>query len=163
MICGKRVHWVKKKARFPCRETRFWLVWRVLVLFLDVGQFESESFLLVHHLEDESDGECCYAEACEHDERPGVVVLRGVGDAGVGLVEHFADEQREEPQADVLNPEDERVGGADDFGVNELGHAGPKGGRHEREAGAEDEDGEVGDAHSSDGVALELGQDGRRR
>ena len=109
-----------------------------LFIFLDVRLFEAVTLLLVNHLEYEAEQQGGHAEAGEHYERGCVVVghgglLRGdeagfeVGDElRIGLVEHLADEQREEPQADVLYPEDEGVCASDDFRVNELGHAGPK-------------------------------------
>ncbi len=137
----------------------------------DIGELETEALATVDDLKDETDDESGHAERGEHHEGSGVVVAdRGLlgghcacgerlSDVGVGGVEHFADEQREEPEADVLNPENQRVGRADDFGVDELGHAGPKRSGHERERGAEHEDGEVGHGDSADGRILELGQD----
>lgn len=79
-------------------------------LFLDVGQLKAEVLLLVHNLQDETDEECSHTEACQHNERCGVVELCGVCHTLVGGVEHLTDEEREEPQADILNPEDQRVG-----------------------------------------------------
>ena len=79
-------------------------------LLLDVRLFETETFLAVNDLQDETEHEGCQTEAGKHHQGRGVVVLSGVGDTGVGLVEHLADEQWEEPEADVLNPEDEGVG-----------------------------------------------------
>ena len=77
-------------------------------LLLDVRLFKSEAFLLVYNLEEEADDEGGNAEAGKHDEGSGVVELCGVGHTLVGGSEHLADEQREEPEADVLNPEDKR-------------------------------------------------------
>ena len=148
-----------------------WIFHFSLFIFLDVRLFEAVALLLVDILEHEAEQQGGYAEACQHDERGGVVVrhgglLRG-DEAGlkvayelrVGLVEHLADEHGEEPQADVLYPENQGVGAADDFGVDKLGHAGPKRCGHEREAGAENEDCDVGHDNSAYGVALEHGQD----
>ena len=95
-------------------------------LFLNVRFFESDALLLIDHFEDEAEDEGSDAEAGEHDERGRVVALRGVFDARVRLVEHLADEQREEPQADVLNPEDEGVGRADNLRIDKLRHTGPQ-------------------------------------
>lgn len=83
----------------------------------------------------------------------------GGGAFGVGVVQHHADEGGEEAEADVLNPEDGGIGRADDLLVDQLGHRGPQGGGHQREGGAEDEDGDIGHHGAADGVALEDGQD----
>ena len=112
-------------------------------LFFDVGKFEADAFRLVDDLQQEAEQQGGNTEARQHDERRGVVELGGIGDSGIGGVEHLADEQGEEPQADVLNPENEGVGRADDLGVDELRNAGPQGGGHEREAGAENKDGGI--------------------
>ena len=77
-----------------------------IVLLLYVRLFESETFFLVYDFKEQSDDKGCHAEACEHDEWSGVVELCGVGHSLVGGGEHLADEQGEEPQSDVLNPED---------------------------------------------------------
>ena len=101
---------------------------------LDVGLFEAEAFGFVHLLEDDAKDECSYAEGGEHEQGIGVVVgsgcLFGTHGAvfhsgyefGIALVEHLADEHGEEPESDVLDPEDECVGRTDDFCINELGH-----------------------------------------
>ena len=80
-----------------------------------------------------------HTEACQHDERGSVVELRGVGHTLVGSVEHLTDEEREEPQTDILNPEDQCVGRTNHLGIDELRHAGPQRGRYEREGSTEDE------------------------
>ena len=76
----------------------------------DVGLFEAEVLLLVHYAEVEGDEACGDTKGGQHDEGPGVVELGGGGAFGVGAVEHFADEQGEEPEANVLNPENQGVG-----------------------------------------------------
>ena len=102
-----------------CRKTSFRYVW----------QFQSVAFLLVHGFQHEAQDEGGHAQAGQHDEGCGVVVGHGGflgGDEAVlqvghqlrvSAVEHFADEQREEPQPDVLYPEDECIGTADDFRI----------------------------------------------
>ena len=124
-------------------------------LLLDVWLLKSEAFLLVYNLEEEADDEGGNAEAGKHDEGSGVVELCGVGHTLVGGYEHLADEQREEPEADVLNPEDESVGRADNLCVNELRHTGPERCGHERERGTEHQDGHVSNDHAAYLVALE--------
>ena len=87
--------------------------------------FQSDAFFLIYNLQHEAQYKSSHAEAGQHDERCGVVKLRGVGNAGVGGVEHLADKQGEQPQTDVLNPEYQGVGRAYDLLVDELGHRGP--------------------------------------
>ena len=77
---------------------------------LDVGFFKTQALLAVYHLQHKTEQQGGNAEAGQHDQRSGVVELRGVSDAGIGGVEHLADEQGEQPQADVLNLEDKGVG-----------------------------------------------------
>ena len=79
-------------------------------LLLDVGFFQSETLLAVNDLEEQTEEQSCHTETCEHDEGGCVVELCGVGDSRIGGVEYFTDEQREQPESDVLNPEDEGVG-----------------------------------------------------
>ena len=77
----------------------------------------------------------------------------------IGGFEHLTDEQREEPKADVLYPEDERVGRADHFAINQLRHTGPQRCGHERERRAEHQDGGEGQHDAAHGAALEQRQD----
>ena len=85
-----------------------WYLRKICVTcLLDVWLLESEVFLLVNSLEDDSDDECRDAEAGEHDQRGGIVVWhRGyfrsdlaagdrVHEVSVAVVEDLADEQRE--------------------------------------------------------------------
>ena len=58
---------------------------------LDVGLFESETLLAVNSLQDEAEDEGCHTEASQHDERPCVVELCGVGNIRIGLVEYLSD------------------------------------------------------------------------
>ena len=118
----------------------------------DVGLFEAEVLLLVDDLEVEADQHGGHAEAGQHHERPGVVELVGRRAGGVGARQHVADQDREEPQADVLDPEDEGVGRADDLLVHELGNGRPQGGGHQREAGSQHEDRDVGHDGAADGA-----------
>ena len=100
-------------------------------LFLNVRLFKAIAFLLVNNLEEKTNQECGYAEACKHDERCCIVKFGRVGDARVGVVEYLADEQWEKPEADVLNPEDKGVCSADNLCVNKLRNAWPQGCRNE--------------------------------
>ena len=71
--------------------------------------------LAVYNLEVESQKQGSHTEAGEHYQRPRIVIADGgclrcngaggnlCGDVGIGSVENLADEQREEPQTDVLN------------------------------------------------------------
>ena len=128
-------------------------------LIHNIRKFESDVLLPVHHLKDKSDDEGRHSECGKHEERVGVVVLQGVGNSGVAGVEYLADEEGEEPESDVLNPEDEGICRPDDFGVDEFGYAGPKRCGYERETGSEDEDGGVCDDDSAHGIALESRKD----
>ena len=54
-------------------------------------------FLLVDSFEVDADKQSGNAEAGQHDQRHRVVELMGSRTGGVGLVEHLANQQREEP------------------------------------------------------------------
>ena len=79
------------------------------ILFRDVRLFEAEMLLAVDYLEQESQEQCGYSKAGKHHQGCGVVELSRIGDAGIGLVKHLADKEREEPETDVLDPEYQRV------------------------------------------------------
>ena len=137
----------------------------------DVGELEADVFLLVDALEDETEEESNDAEASEHHQRPSIVITdggsfgshRAVGhsldDIGIGLIEDLTDEHGEEPEADILDPEDEGVSRTDNLGIHELRNAGPKSGGHERERSAEHEDSEIRHHYSTDSRTLEQGED----
>lgn len=82
-----------------------------------VRLFQSEAFTLVYNFQEETQYQSDYTEGCQHHKRRGVVELSGVCYSGIGLVQYFTDEQREEPKADVLNPEYQGIGRTYDFGV----------------------------------------------
>ncbi len=94
-----------------------------LSLRLDVGLLEAEVLLLVNHLEVQTEQQSGDTQAGKDYHGPGIVILRRVGDTRVGLVEHIANQHGEEPQTDVLNPENQSVGRTDYLGVNQLGVA----------------------------------------
>ena len=71
---------------------------------LNVWQFKSQTLLAVDNLEEQTEDEGCHAEAGQHDEGGGIVELGGVGDSWVGGIEHLADEQWEQPQANMSVP-----------------------------------------------------------
>src|SRR5574344_585892 len=87
-------------------------------LFLNVRQLKSEAFFLVYFLQHEAEDEGGYAQTGKHHQRSGVVELCGVCNAGIGLVEYFADKQWEEPQTDVLNQENQCIGRTNYFGIH---------------------------------------------
>ena len=95
------------------------------VLLLDVGEFQSDALLLIDGFQDEAEDEGCNTEAGEHDQRSGIVQFRSTGAFGIGGIEHLADKHGEEPQTDVLNPEDERIGRTDDLCIDQLGRREP--------------------------------------
>ena len=119
----------------------------------DVRFFKSVAALLVYNFEIEGYEKGEDAEAGEDDEGHGVVVGYEIGtlflcrdDGGVVLVgggEDIADEFRDEAQAYVLHPEDETVGTAEHFLVDNLRHAGPQGSGYEGERDAEQYDGGI--------------------
>ena len=117
-----------------------------------------QSLLLVNNLEDKADDERGNTQACQHHQWGGVVEFGSIGNSLVGHGEDLADEQGEQPQADILYPEDKGVGRADDLGVYQLGHAWPQRGGDKRERCAENEDGHVGYDDSAYLVALEFGK-----
>ena len=104
---------------------------------LDVRQFEAEMLFAVHDLKIKAKNECGHAKACKHHKRPSVIVaygslLRGHRavlhsrhDVGIGRIENLADTEREQPQADVLNLENQRICRTDDFCVYKFGDARP--------------------------------------
>ena len=95
--------------------------------FNDIRFFKSISFFLVHYFQDKTQYQRGNAQTCQHDERHSVVVGHGglfpcdgsalkIGNQlRICIVENFANEQREEPQANVLNPEDQGVCASDNF------------------------------------------------
>ena len=127
--------------------------------------------LAVNDLEVQTDEQSGNAQACQHHEGPGVVVgncsLLGLdgavgktlNDVGVSAVEHLADEDGEEPQTDVLDPENQCVGATDDLGIHQLGNAGPQGGGNERERRTQHQDGQVSHNKAGGSATLEHGQD----
>ena len=92
------------------------------VLFLYIRQFEADAFLLVDGLQHEAEDEGSHTQTGEHHQWGGIVELRRVGHTWVRGVEHLADEQGEQPEADVLDPENQGVGRTDHFSVDELRH-----------------------------------------
>ena len=131
--------------------------------------------LAVNDLQVQTDKQSGDTQASQHHERPGVVVRNGsllgldgavgqtLNDVGVGAVQYLADEDGEEPQTDVLNPENQGVGTTDDLGVYQLGHAGPQGGRNQRERRTEHEDGQIGNDKAGGSATLEHGQNKGKR
>ena len=120
--------------------------------------FEAEVLLLVDSLQIDGYEAGCNAEAGKHDQRNTVVKLGGRSAFGVGVVQNLAIEQREEPETDVLNPEDQSIGRTDNLLVNQFGDRGPQGSGHQREGGAEHKDGQVGHHDTRNGAGLELRQ-----
>ena len=95
------------------------------------------------------------AETCEHDERPSVVQLVRRSAGGVGAGQHIADQDREEPQSNVLDPEDQGISGAEDLLIDELRDGRPQSRGDQREAGSEHQDRDIGDDGSADSATLE--------
>ena len=62
------------------------------VLLLDVREFQADAFLLVDGFQNETEDKGCNTEAGEHNQRSGIVQLRGTGAFGIGGVKHLADE-----------------------------------------------------------------------
>ena len=91
-------------------------------LLFDIRFLKAKSLLAVDNLQQEAEQQGSHAKASEHDQRPSVVELRGVCNARIGLVEHLTNEQGEQPEADVLNPEDQRIGRTNHLGIHQLGH-----------------------------------------
>lgn len=101
-------------------------------LLLDVRLLKTEASLLVERLQIDGEEESENTEACEDEQRHGVVV----GDelcagclscddrrvVGVGRGEEVADELRNEAETDVLYPEDEAVSGTENLLVNDFRH-----------------------------------------
>ena len=77
------------------------------MLLFDIGLFKSDAFLLVDNLQHKAEDEGCNTQTCQHEQWGGVVELRRIGNARVGGVEYLADEQGEQPETNVLNPEDD--------------------------------------------------------
>lgn len=109
----------------------------------DVWFFQTQVFLFVDNFENKTNQQCSQAQACEHYERPRVVIgHRGLllchgascqilGNLRISSVKNLANQNWEQPQTDVLNPENQRVGTTDDFFRNELWHTWPQSCRHE--------------------------------
>ena len=60
----------------------------------------------VEGLEPDTEEECKHTEACKEKHGHGIVVIHRIGYTGVSPLEHVADEDGEEGEADVLHPED---------------------------------------------------------
>ena len=98
----------------------------------NVGKFKAEMFLLIKRFQYKSENKGCYSEACKHHERRRIIVadrslIGGEGAVGksfhnlrIGLVKNLTYKHREEPEADVLDPEYQGVGGTDDFRIDEF-------------------------------------------
>lgn len=123
-------------------------------LLLDVRLLKTEASLLVECLQIDGEEESKNTEACEDEQRHGVVVrdeLRagclGCDNrrvVGVGRGEEVADELRNEAETDVLHPEDEAVSRTENLLVDNLRNAWPQSCRHESERDAEQYDSRVG-------------------
>lgn len=100
------------------------------VFFLHVGLFKAVVVLAVEHFQPDAEEDGEHAECGEDEHRHEVAA---------GGVECLAYEQRHEAEADVLYPEYQAVGRAEDIVVDDLGNGRPQGGWHEREADAEHE------------------------
>ena len=118
---------------------------------LDVRLLEAQSLLLVDDAEHETEQECCNAQASQHDERSCVVELSWVSNIGICLVQNLPDKQGEEPKTDVLNPEDKCVGRTYHLGIHQLRNAWPKACGHQREAGTQHKDSDIGNRDTSHG------------
>ena len=92
------------------------------IVTLYIRQFEADAFLLVDGLQHEAEDEGSHTEAGEHHQWGGIVKLRGVCHTRVRGVEHLADEQGEQPKADILDPENQGIGRTDDLCVDEFRH-----------------------------------------
>lgn len=124
-------------------------------LLLDVRLLKTEASLLVECLQIDGEEESENAEACEDEQRHGVVVRDELGTCclscdnrrvvGVGRSEEVADELRNEAETDVLHPEDKAVGRTENLLVDDLRNAWPQSCRHESERDAEQYDSRVGD------------------
>ena len=136
-------------------------------LVFDVRQFQSVSFFLVNGFQHESQYQGGHAQTGKHYQGSCVVVRDGrffrtdgsVLQLGyqlrVGFVQHFANQQREEPQADVLYPENKGVGTTDNFGIYQFRYTGPQRGGHQGETGSQNKNGKVSDDDASHCVAFE--------
>ncbi len=47
------------------------------IVCLDVGKFEAKMLLFVDYLKPDTNKQCCDTQACEHHERPSVIVANG--------------------------------------------------------------------------------------
>ena len=81
--------------------------------------------------------------------------LSRIGDSWVGGVKHLANEQGEQPQTDVLNPEDEGIGRTDDLGIYELGNGRPQRSWNQRERGTQHQNSGIGNDDTTYGITLE--------
>lgn len=123
-------------------------------LFLDVWQLKPVVVLLVDELQIGCKQERRNAEAGEDDQRYGVVVryelaacLLGCNDGrivGIGTCQYTTDEHWNKAETEVLHPEDEAVGTAENLLVDNLWYAWPKGCRNEGKRDAEQHNGGVG-------------------
>lgn len=141
-------------------------LFRSIRLLLNVGFFQSVTLFLVNYFQHKAQYQCSHTKASQHHEGSRVVVrnsslirrnravLQSFNQFGVRLVKHLTNEQGEEPQTDVLNPENQCVGTTDDFSINEFGHTGPQRSRYQREAGAQHQNGEVGYHEPATGLTL---------
>ena len=124
-------------------------------LLLDVRLLKTEASLLVERLQIDGEEEGKHTEACEDEQRHGVVVRDELSTGclscdncrvvGVGRGEEVADELRNEAETDVLHPEDEAVSRAENLLVDNLRNAWPESCRNESERDAEQYDSRVGD------------------
>ncbi len=108
-----------------------------------IRQFQSESFFLIYNFQDKPEHQRHSAKAGQHDQRIGIIVHHGsflggysarrhlLRYTGVGRGQNLTDQQREQPQADVLYPKDKGVSRTDDFMVNQFRHRRPQRGRHQ--------------------------------
>ena len=100
----------------------------VNLLLLDVRQLEAITLALVLLLQGKGEEKCYDTEAGEYAHREGLVILLehlAVNDTlahDAVLIEHPADEQGHEAQTDILHPEDERIGRAEQLLGDDLGY-----------------------------------------
>ena len=95
---------------------------QVYGLFSDVREFKANAFLAVNDLQHEAKNQSCYTQTGEHHQWSSIVELCWICHPRIGSVEHLTNEQWEEPQTNVLDPEDQGICRTNHLGIHELRH-----------------------------------------
>ena len=115
--------------------------------------------LAIHDLKIKADQHRRYSKASQHHKSPGIIQLIWRSTGGIGAGKNVADQDREKPKSDILDPENQGISRSDNLLIHELGNRRPQGRGDQGEAGSKNEDRDVSDYGSADSAALEQRQD----